>query len=167
MDLDQALGHVVVSTRRHLVFLCPFFNSCDQPGSLSVRRRHTKISDPTLDTFVCGLALFSYPLSPHALGARLYGHGNALISTGERIRQRARLLRRLTGELSDKRQGLRIPGKKRSVVAGLGGSRSSRREAAAQRWFATRQPQFESHCPIRYLKRPDKTICSPGGWNIP
>ena len=167
MDLDQALGHVDVSARRHPVFLCPFFYSCDQPGSLSVRRRHTKISDPTLDTFVCGLALFSYPLSPHALGARLYGYGIALISTGERIRQRARLLRRLAGELSDKRQGLRIPGKKRSVAAGLGGSRSSRREAAAQRWFATRQPQFESHCPIRYLKRPGKTICSPGGWNIP
>ena len=102
MDLDQALGHVVVSTRRHLVFLCPFFNSCDQAGSLSVRPRHTQVSDLTLDTFVCGLALFPHPLSPHALGARLYGYGIALISTGERIRHRARLLRRLAGELSDK-----------------------------------------------------------------
>jgi hypothetical protein len=37
MDLDQALGHVDVSARRHPVFLCPFFYSCDQPGSLSVR----------------------------------------------------------------------------------------------------------------------------------
>ena len=71
MDLDQALGNAVVSTRRHPVFLCPFFIRVTTPGSLSVRPRHTKVSDPTLDTFVCGLALFSYPLSPHALGARL------------------------------------------------------------------------------------------------
>ena len=153
--------------REDTLFFCPLLYSCDQPGSLSVRPRHTKVSDPTVDTFVCGLVLFSCPLLPYALGARLYGYGNALASTGDRIRQRARLLRRLAGELSDKRQGLGIPGKKRSVAVGLGGSRSSRRETAAQRRFATRQPQFESHCPIRYLKRPDKTICSPGGWNIP
>jgi hypothetical protein len=32
MDLDQALGNAVVSTRRHPVFLCPFFIRVTNPA---------------------------------------------------------------------------------------------------------------------------------------
>jgi hypothetical protein len=75
VDLDRTLRHVVVSTRRHPVFLCPFFYSCDQPGSLSVQARYTQIFDPTLDTFVCGLVLFliRFHLMPWALSYTVMG----------------------------------------------------------------------------------------------
>ena len=65
-------------------FFMRILRAHDGPADQAVRADHASVSDPAGRAALRGVVLLHDPLLPHAVAARIYGHGDALFPAGRR-----------------------------------------------------------------------------------